>query len=244
MSNYQVSRACVICDTKNNSHHYCTDSGLVYVQCDTCKLIYVDNFANNEQMMRAYTGGGFKSFRRKLFAPIRKMRNIKGYAHFLERARGNFAVTRMYSKGENRKTYLDIGCNKGFLMAAAAEQGCDVHGVELVTELIRPFCNTYPQFRNHWRLNHDNTKGIFEALFRKDQLTIQWPAGSDQTFFNLEVDRELVAPLVAGEADCAGSRLLSWDGRDSNGRALAAGCYFLRLQVDGRVQSRKLLIVR
>ena len=32
----------------------------------------------------------------------------------------------------------------------------------------------YPQFRNHWRLSTDNRKGIFEALFRKDQLTIDW----------------------------------------------------------------------
>ena len=35
-----------------------------------------------------------------------------------------------------------------------------------------------PQFRNHWRFSLDNQKGIFEALFDEDQLTVnqfkQW----------------------------------------------------------------------
>ena len=32
----------------------------------------------------------------------------------------------------------------------------------------------YPQFRNHWRLSLDNTKGIFEALFNQDNMTVEW----------------------------------------------------------------------
>lgn len=146
MTEYQATRPCVNCDTVANSKHYCSFDGLEYVQCGNCKLIYVDNFADNEKMYQAYTGGGLKSLRRKLFAPIRKMRSIKGYQHFLQRARDIYQFTRRYVPSEEKKTYLDIGCNKGFLLAAAAEAGCDVHGVELVTELIRPFCNTYPEF--------------------------------------------------------------------------------------------------
>ena len=145
MTDNQASRPCVICDVTDNKQ-YCSFNGLEYVQCNACKLIYVDNFADNEKMYKAYTGGGFKSFRRKLFAPIRRMRSIKGYAHFLQRAREIFAFAKQHVSVEGKKTYLDIGCNKGFLLAAGAEEGCDVHGVELVTELIRPFCNTYPQF--------------------------------------------------------------------------------------------------
>jgi len=146
MTEYQATRPCVICDV-NNSEHYCSDNGLEYVQCDTCHLIYVDNFADNEKMYKAYTGGGLKSLRRKLFAPIRRMRNVKGYNHFLQRARSIFAFAKKHTKQDGQKSYLDIGCNKGFLLAAGVEDGCDVYGVELVTELIRPFCNTYPQFR-------------------------------------------------------------------------------------------------
>ncbi|MDH5182025.1 MAG: class I SAM-dependent methyltransferase [Gammaproteobacteria bacterium] len=147
MSNYQASRPCVLCDA-TDSKHYCSFNSLEYVQCNRCKLIYVDNFADNDAMYKAYTGGGLKSLRRKLLAPIRKMRSIKGYTHFLQRARGIFA----FAKGKvppagGQRTYLDIGCNKGFLLAAAIEDDCNVHGVELVTELIAPFCNTYPDFK-------------------------------------------------------------------------------------------------
>lgn len=147
MSDYQASRPCVICDV-TDSHHYCSYKGLEYVQCNRCDLIYVDNFADNEEMYSAYTGGGFKSFRRKLFAPIRRMGSIKGHDHFLQRAREIFSFSKEQANSNELKTYLDIGCNKGFLLAAGVEQGCDVHGVELVTELIRPFCNTYPQFKH------------------------------------------------------------------------------------------------
>lgn len=146
MTKYQVTRPCVICDS-TDGEHYCSYHGLEYVQCHHCQLIYVDNFADNEQMYQAYTGGGLKSLRRKLFAPIRKMRSIKGYEHFMQRARDIFAYAKKQISDRQDKKYLDIGCNKGFLLAAAADEGCDVHGVELVTELIRPFCNTYPQFR-------------------------------------------------------------------------------------------------
>jgi len=32
----------------------------------------------------------------------------------------------------------------------------------------------YPQFRNHWRISLDQTKGIFEALFNADNMTVDW----------------------------------------------------------------------
>jgi|GEM_PF-1177721 len=146
MSEYQASRPCVICDM-TDSQHYCSYHGLEYMQCNSCHLIYVDNFADNEKMYKAYSGGGLKSLRRKLFAPIRRMRSIKGYTHFLQRARDIFAFAKQQASNRGQKTYLDIGCNKGFLLTAAVEADCNVHGVELVTELIRPFCNTFPQFR-------------------------------------------------------------------------------------------------
>ena len=62
MSEYQASRPCVICDVTDNQH-YCSYHGLEYVQCNSCHLIYVDNFADNEQMYKAYTGGDRKSTR-------------------------------------------------------------------------------------------------------------------------------------------------------------------------------------
>lgn len=146
MSQYQATRPCIICNNQDQVSPYCSFDKLEYVQCDSCGLIYVDNFANNEDMYRAYTGGGLKSLRRKLFAPLRKMRSIKGYAHFLHRARGILSFAKQYIEVGQDKKYLDIGCNKGFLLAAGIEENFDVYGVELVTVLVRPFCNTYPRF--------------------------------------------------------------------------------------------------
>lgn len=149
MNQYLATRPCIICHTRDQVSHYCSFDKLEYVRCHNCGLIYVDNFADNQDMYRAYTGGSLKSLRRKLFAPFRKMRSIKGYAHFLERARGIFSFAKQYIEPGEQKKYLDIGCNKGFLLAAGIENKYEVYGVELVTELIRPFCNTYPQFSQH-----------------------------------------------------------------------------------------------
>lgn len=146
MKPYQATRPCIVCHNPNQVAHYCTFEKLEYVRCDACGLIYVDNFADNQSMYQAYTGGGLRSLRRKLLAPFRKMRSIKGYAHFMQRARGIFTFAKQYIPHGKNKKYLDIGCNKGFLLAAGIEENFDVYGVELVTVLVKPFCNTYPQF--------------------------------------------------------------------------------------------------
>lgn len=149
MRQYQVTRPCIICHEQKNISHYCSFEKLEYVRCDSCGLIYVDNFADNKDMYKAYTGGNLKSLRRKLFAPFRKMGSIKGYAHFLQRARGIFSFAKQHIKQGQDKKFLDIGCNKGFLLAAGIEEQYDVYGVELVTELVRPFCNTHPDYSQH-----------------------------------------------------------------------------------------------
>ena len=46
----------------------------------------------------------------------------------------------------------------------------------------------YPQFRNHWRLNLDNSKGIFEALFNQDNMTIEWFKAALGGIFNIDPD--------------------------------------------------------
>ena len=52
-----------------------------------------------------------------------------------------------------------------------------------------------------------------------------------------------VVTLAQGHRE-AGSYTLRWDGRDGNGRELASGVYLYRLQVGGRVETRKLLLLR
>ena len=52
-----------------------------------------------------------------------------------------------------------------------------------------------------------------------------------------------VATLVEGVRE-AGTYTLHWDGRDGHGRALASGVYFYRLQADGQVETRRLLLLK
>jgi hypothetical protein len=42
----------------------------------------------------------------------------------------------------------------------------------------------------------------------------------------------------------SGERLVDWDGRDSQGRLLPSGVYFVKLETDGRSRSRKVHIIR
>ncbi|MBI5835998.1 MAG: T9SS type A sorting domain-containing protein [Candidatus Eisenbacteria bacterium] len=52
-----------------------------------------------------------------------------------------------------------------------------------------------------------------------------------------------VRNLVSGQVD-AGVRSLRWDGRGDNGRALSPGTYFLRLSAGGKVDTRKVALLR
>lgn len=144
MANY---RKCLICGEQHNIQSYCNMQGCEYVKCGQCGHIYVDQFASQQQMLGAYTGGGLKSLRRRLLGPFRKLKHVKGFKPFMQRARQIYAFASAGLDAGHKNRFLDIGCNKGFLLTAAIEQGCDVYGVELVKELIRPFINTYPQFR-------------------------------------------------------------------------------------------------
>jgi len=58
--------------------------------------------------------------------------------------------------------------------------------------------------------------------------------------FNLRGERVRALDTASGR----GIRSVTWDGRDSLGRSVASGVYFLRLEVDGRRESRKVLILR
>ncbi len=116
-----------------------------YLKCPGCGMVYVDTIEPPEQLYGSYDGGGFKSLRRKLFMPFRSFRGAKNFERSMERARKIFSVV-MENSACPAGVFLDIGCNKGFLLAAAAEKGWDVHGVELVPELTIPFKKQFPQF--------------------------------------------------------------------------------------------------
>lgn len=124
--------------------------GLSYVRCGRCALVYVDRLANDDEMRTAYTGRWVRKLRRRLTAPFRRHTHHKHFNESMERARRIFEyAARHIDTVERRIRFLDIGCNKGFLLAAGIERGADVYGIELVPEIMRPFCNSYPGLREH-----------------------------------------------------------------------------------------------
>lgn len=58
-----------------------------------------------------------------------------------------------------------------------------------------------------------------------------------------DVAGHVVRTLADGHLD-AGEHSVDWDGRDSNGRALASGSYFARLEAGGSVRSTRMSLVR
>ena len=50
--------------------------------------------------------------------------------------------------------------------------------------------------------------------------------------------------VLVEEFQTAGSKSLTWDGKDNNGRTVASGIYFYKLQAAGYVQSKKMLFLK
>lgn len=141
-------RDCVVCKTNEKSDYHCSLDGSDYLICNGCGLIYVDQLETTDTIYTAYSGGFLKSFRRKLFAPIRKLHHISNFKYSMGRAMTIAESATRYATNKNGK-YLDVGCNKGFLLAAAKKLGWDVYGAEVVPELTVPYVNTYKEDRGH-----------------------------------------------------------------------------------------------
>jgi 2-polyprenyl-3-methyl-5-hydroxy-6-metoxy-1,4-benzoquinol methylase len=145
-------RACVVCQNGAAAEPYSRMDQHEYVRCAECGLVYVDRIPPPGDQFGAYTGGWLRSLRRKLTAPYRQHQQYKNYDVLMRRARTIFAFGYASLTPAQRKRqlrFLDIGCNRGFLLAAAAEHSADVYGVELVPEIMVPFANTYPQFKHN-----------------------------------------------------------------------------------------------
>lgn len=143
-------RACFICDTSANVNHYAHVDAQAYLRCSRCGLIFVDAIKPPDKLYHAYDGGMFKAWRRKLVAPLRGFTQVRNFDKSMGRANRIFDfVNSQYGSAQNNPTWLDIGCNKGFLLAAAVAHDWQVYGVELVPELMRPFQRQFKQFAHN-----------------------------------------------------------------------------------------------
>jgi SAM-dependent methyltransferase len=141
-------RDCFLCGGKGDSCARVDSHD--YLRCPDCGLVYVDSIEPADKLYSSYDGGFWKSLRRKLFMPFRSFTGARHFDRSMERA--NRIFNRVLSVGPKEvpnPTFLDIGCNKGFLLAAALSHGWDVHGIELIPELTLPFKRQYPRVANH-----------------------------------------------------------------------------------------------
>jgi SAM-dependent methyltransferase len=143
-------RACFICDTVAKVNQYAHVAAQDYLRCSRCGLIFVNDINPPEKLYHAYDGGLLKAWRRKLVAPFRGFKHVRNFDKSMARAKRIFDfVASQYTNHRHNPAWLDIGCNKGFLLAAAVEKGWQVYGVELVPELMRPFQRRFKPFANN-----------------------------------------------------------------------------------------------
>jgi len=142
-------RDCIVCQSATQTRPYCHIDQQDYVRCEQCGLIYIDQLLQTKALYKAYSGDFLKSFRRKLVAPFRKFHQYRNFEEAMGRARLiiDFTAEQIKDKDSNID-YIDIGCNRGYLLGAAHERGWNPHGVELVPELMAPFLNTFPQYKS------------------------------------------------------------------------------------------------
>jgi len=142
-------RACFICESKARVQTYHEVGGHDYVRCSQCGLIFVDRVEPTEKLYKSYDGGSAKSLRRKLLAHVRGFAMVKNYQRSMDRATHIFKfIASNISNHRHQPVLLDIGCNKGFLLAAAIAHDWNVYGVEIVSELLLPFRRKFKLFAN------------------------------------------------------------------------------------------------
>lgn len=122
------------------------DLGNEYLKCPKCGLIFFSGKMTQKRLLRSYTGGWLKSFRRKLLTRFRKFEHWGQFNDFMQKAEKITLLVQKNLHGKDKINILDVGCNKGFLLASSINKGWNAYGIELVAELLIPFKNKYKTF--------------------------------------------------------------------------------------------------
>jgi len=75
-------------------------------------------------------------------------------------------------------------------------------------------------------------------------IAFELPEPSAVDLVVVDVGGRRVRELLDGERLAAGPQTVPWDGRDDGGRGVASGVYFVRADVGGRAQVRRITLVR
>jgi len=184
-------KQCFICN-KSNFQHYCNIDHYKYIQCTDCNLVYVDVIESWDILQHSYDGGFLKSFRRKLMSPFRTFKNHKNFDTLTRRADNIVNFLQEQSGNSIKVNFLDIGCNKGFLLASAIKKSWNVHGIEVVGELLGAFRKHYKGFAsqtiigkiNDFHLKFNNTS--FDIITAIDVIEhLEDPVKEMQTIYEM-----------------------------------------------------------
>ena len=128
MDNLETVR-CAICDD-DTTETVCSVPPWSYVKCKTCGLIYVNPRSKENAVQHAYEKGNLRTWFKQKTYSRRKLANLKNIDNRLKRGETLMYEVAKYKQGGN---ILDIGCNRGFLLANAAAWGWDAYGIEIVS---------------------------------------------------------------------------------------------------------------
>jgi flagellar hook assembly protein FlgD len=88
---------------------------------------------------------------------------------------------------------------------------------------------------------HGNSPNPFNPV---TLIQYELPAAGSVDLAVYGLSGRLVRTLVAGELFVAGGQTTPWNGRDDDGRAVASGVYFYRLEVGGEVLTRRMVLLK
>ena len=184
-------KQCFICNKSDFRQHYNVDH-YKYMQCSHCNLIFVDVIENWDVLQHSYDGGPLKSLRRKLMLPFKQFKNHKNFSTLTHRADSIINFLEENNSNSIKTNFLDIGCNKGFLLASAIKKSWNVYGIEVVGELLGAFRKHYKEFAdqtvvgkiNDFHLKFNNTS--FDIITAIDVIEhLEDPVKEMQTIYEM-----------------------------------------------------------
>lgn len=134
------TRPCPVC-----RHEAVEPFNADYLRCPECEAVFYFEIPSPAKLTEVYSGGFLKRTKRRLLAPFRKIHHRTRLGYDRTRNGENFAKIVALAGDRPPATFLDIGCNRGFLLEAAKDAGWEVWGMEYSPEQIRPFLNSYPE---------------------------------------------------------------------------------------------------
>ena len=124
-----------------------------YVKCLNCGLVYVNPRSRERAVQKVYEKNSFMSWFKKKTYERRKMADLKNIGERLKRGETLMYEVTRYKRGGR---LLDIGCNRGFIIANAAAWGWDAYGIEIVPWATKLVEREFPVKIFHNRLREIN----------------------------------------------------------------------------------------